>query len=369
MSTLKIRTNVLSYVRDSYLGVNTEYHGELKKIDCVIGSSQWGMSERAMCADLRICENVAYNEPTYDRLLKPLMLERFSARGVSPGNLFFGHGSFNLAERLIHKLIEPSIMLGVGPQFNEIPSEFVAAGGRYLPVLIRPPEFQFPLAELLDHIRPEVSVVYIDNPNNPLGRHVGLDTIEAIAKRAMSVGAILIVDEAYGDFIDDDLSAVHLVSKYDNIAVLRSMSKCLGLAAARVGYMFLSDKLAGWYTQLDVPFEPTLTSAILARATLEDKSFLEGVRRASAAAKHLVIPSLIEAGFEVLPTDPTTSILTARRTGSSVVQLLSAVGVMVEPGSAFRNTHPAWDDSHCRLRLPSTNLVAELQRRLRMIRH
>ena len=288
MAKLKVRNTVLDYKRDSYIGSTPVCSGTLPRIDCSIGSSQWGMSKRAMRTDLRIKENVAYAEPTYENLLKPVILKRFNAKGVTRANLFFGHGSFNLAERIIHKMIEPSVMLGVGPQFNEIPSEFEAAGGRYEPVLVRPPKYEFPMEELLERIRSDVSVVYLDNPNNPLGRAVELPALKVIAGKASRVGAILIVDEAYGDFIDDSRSAAHLVSSFDNLVVLRSLSKCLGLAAARVGYMFVSNELAEWYTQLDVPFEPALPSAILAWATLEDKEFLRKVRSTSAMEKRLM---------------------------------------------------------------------------------
>lgn len=369
MQKLQIRRNVLGYARDSYLGQTPESESTLPRIDCSIGSSQWGMSERALRADLQLHTLASYGELTYERLLKPVILARFKARGVTPANLFFGHGSFNLAERIIHKMIEPSIMLGVGPQFNEIPSEFEAAGGSYEPVFIQPPAYGFPLNGLLERIRLGVSIVYIDNPNNPLGRVVELPYLAEIARRAARIGAVLVVDEAYGDFVDDSRSAVHLVSSLDNVIVLRSLSKCLGLAAARVGYLFMSDRLADVYVQLDVPFEPALPSAILARATLEDSEFLGRVRQLSIATKHEMIPCLLEAGFSVLPTDAATSIMTVRGPeGSDAARRFASVGVIVEPGSVFRKTHPGWDDSYCRVRLPPQHQRQELQTRLRMIR-
>ncbi len=366
MSTLRIRENVRGYVRDTYLGIQTEYNPSYPVIDCAIGSSQWGIAERASDAlrDHHLKAQTAYPEMFYDKLLKPAILERFKIEGLKLDHVFFGHGSFNLAERLIHKLIEPGIMLGVGPQFNEIPSEFVAAGGSYLPVPIQEPDYAFPLKTLKDALKNGVSVLYLDNPNNPLGRLIGLKTLSEIVRVANQEGIIVIIDEAYADFVDDNQSAANLISHFPNIAVLRSFSKGLGLAAARIGYMFLSSELAHYYRMLDVPFEPSLLSAVLARATLEDSAFIRRVRINSTNEKCLLLPLIQEAGFTVLPTHPSTSILTAHRSDCDIVASFASVSIAVEPGSAFQRTHPAWDNSYCRLRLPQPSDINEFKKRL-----
>ena len=368
MSTLRLRTALQGYVRDTYLGNVPALNQSFAPINCSIGSSQWGVSKRAKEITISAEQNVVYPELFYDRLLKPAILERFGVAELTNDLLFFGHGSFNLAERLIHKFIAPDIMLGVGPQFNEIPSEFVAAGGTYVPIGIRPPHYAFPLAELLDSVRSSVSIVYIDNPNNPLGRMISAADMGKIAGKSVEHGVIVIVDEAYGDFVLDAESAAHLVLRYDNLVVLRSFSKCLGLAAARVGYMFMSRALAERYRPIDVPFEPALPSAMLAKATLDDRTFIERVRERSAATKSRLTPELIACGMSILPTHPATSILTLHHAERNVVEMMSEIGVSVEPGSAFRGTHSGWDDSYCRLRLPRESDVDEFVRRLKLFK-
>jgi histidinol-phosphate aminotransferase len=370
MANLRLRKGVLGYVRDTYLGTSATYDPHFRLIDCAIGSSQYGVSEQAIAAHARhsVQANAIYPELFYDRLLKPAIMERFRGTSIPAENLFLGHGSFNLAERLIHKLIEPGTMLGVGPQFNEIPSEFVAAGGRYLPILVREPEYALPSDELLKNMGSGISVLYLDNPNNPLGSHVSLAQIAELARAAERYGVIVMVDEAYGDFVADSESAAYLVKNFRNLAVIRSFSKGLGLAAARVGYMFLSAPLAEAYRQLDVPFEPSLASAELAHATLSDASFITMVREKATAAKKLLAVEISIAGLSVLPTHPVTSIMTVHRAHIDVVALFASIGVSVEPGSAFRLTNPAWDDSYCRLRLPPESDVNELIARLRSLR-
>lgn len=372
MSNLSIRENVKGYVRDTYLGLSDiEYNKEYSIIDCLIGSSQWGVSQKAVETHTKqdIQVQAVYPEPFYDQLLKPAILRRFGVVGLESGNIFFGHGSFNLAERLIHKLISPGVMLGVGPQFNEIPSEFVAAGGTYQTVLIKNPDYAFPKEMLKNSLREGISVMYIDNPNNPLGRLIDIQDLSELVAVANQENVIVIVDEAYADFVDDKQSAAHLVPHFQNVAVLRSFSKGLGLAAARIGYMFLSSAIAKYYQPLDVPFEPTLSSAELARATLDDLAFIFHVRNSTAESKSLLMPFLEEIGFTILPTHPATSIMTLFREGHDVVKMFASIGVSVEPGSAFRKTHSGWDNSYCRFRLPKKDDLQELQSRLKHIQH
>lgn len=365
-----VRSNVQGYARDSYLGaVAPVLSEEFPLIDCATGFAQWGLSPRAIQAhrDFDPTTLSAYPELTYDRLLKPAILEKFGVSGLSADQIFLGHGSFNLAERLIHKFIQPSRMIGPGPQFNEIPSEFVAAGGEYLPVPISQADYLFPLEELRRELNPRVSLLYIDNPNNPLGRLIGLREIEVLVQAAEASGTIVLIDEAYGDFVPDSFSAAHLVSRFNNLAVIRSFSKMLGLAAARVGYMFLSKELAAGYRPLDVPFEPSLYSATLASATIGDSGFIAGIRRSVAATKKTVVEKFLEFGVEVLPTHGVTSILTVRIQGDNLPEAFASVGVTIEPGSAFQKTHPGWDDSYCRVRVPNEESIASFCGRIEIL--
>lgn len=369
MIQLKVRKSTLSYQRDSYLGVVSQLNPEYIPIDCSVGYSPWGVSSLAMQAYREFDPQrlSKYGEAFYESSLKPAILERFGIEGTGEDQLFFGHGSFNLVERLIHKLIQPSSMLGVGPQFNEIPSEFLAAGGRYVPLPIEPTSHQYPFSQLVEELASgRHSVLYLDNPNNPLGYLLPLEQVLLLVRTSNKYGTIVIIDEAYGDFIDDNQSAVRIVSEseIENVAVVRSFSKGLGLAAERVGYMFLSVPLAKLYTQLDVPFEPSLIAAMLAKATLSDKSFIQSIRRDALFAKREIIKIFEDIGYSILPTHPRVSIFCVHKSGVNVVKELSSIGVSVEPGSAFHKTNPAWDDTYCRIRITSSGQTAELCRRL-----
>ena len=192
--TLPIRESLLDHERDTYLSRKRPVSPDdaleaggfcaLEPIDCLLGCGQWGVSARAKAALAALDPDTLahYPERFHETLLAPAILGRFAGHGVEAAQLFLGHGSFNLLERILHKLVRPGPMVGIGPQFAEIPSEWRAAGGSYLPLPLEAPGYSLPLEAIEGVVaREAVSVVYIDNPNNPLGRHFPPAEIERLA--------------------------------------------------------------------------------------------------------------------------------------------------------------------------------------------
>lgn len=87
------------------------------------------------------------------------------------------------------------------------------------------------LREALDGAR----ALYICNPNNPTGVLQGRAWIESLLMAFP--GVAIVVDEAFMDWTDETESVISLVAKYDNLIVLRSMTKMYSLAGVRLGYV------------------------------------------------------------------------------------------------------------------------------------
>ncbi|MAL17448.1 MAG: hypothetical protein CL670_15345 [Balneola sp.] len=78
-------------------------------------------------------------------------------------------------------------------------------------------------------------LIYINNPNNPIGYHISIDEIESLLIKFKD--SLFIIDEAYIEFLGKSHSTVSLVENYENIVVARSFSKAFGLAGLRLGYI------------------------------------------------------------------------------------------------------------------------------------
>jgi len=93
-------------------------------------------------------------------------------------------------------------------------------------------------------IRRDTRIVYVANPNNPTGAHIPHEEIVSLVE-AVPPGAVLMVDEAYHDFLPDGASALDLVREEAPVLVLRTFSKAYGMAGLRLGYAIGSDAVLG----------------------------------------------------------------------------------------------------------------------------
>lgn len=121
----------------------------------------------------------------------------------------------------------------------------------------------------------DADTIWICNPNNPTGEVYDIRDIEKILQLTK---ATLIVDEAFFEFYDykNKNSAIKLVNKYNNLIVLRTLSKAYGLAGIRLGYALSNtttiEKIEDYRDTL------LMTSSLvvkLVEAALRDRSFIK----------------------------------------------------------------------------------------------
>ena len=133
------------------------------------------------------------------------------------------------------------IVVGYSPQFSSYVDDLYYRGAKYYAFKLEQKyNFKMDIDEFIEYINrisKQISLIYIDNPNNPTGQIFTLEDIEKLAIVSKNKNAALIIDEAYGDFMLLENSSIPLVLKYDNVIVTKTMSKGLGLAGMRLGYM------------------------------------------------------------------------------------------------------------------------------------
>lgn len=96
------------------------------------------------------------------------------------------------------------------------------------------------------------SLLFICNPNNPTGSTLTSSQIEPIIA-ALSDDCIVVVDEAYIEF-SPLLSMANLLDKYDNLVILRTLSKAFGLAGLRCGFMLANEDIIELAKKVIAPY-------------------------------------------------------------------------------------------------------------------
>lgn len=113
-------------------------------------------------------------------------------------------------------------------------------------------------------------LVFICNPNNPTGELVSLARISEIAKK-LEGKAIVVVDEAYFEF-SGETSATSLINEFDNLVVLRTLSKAFALAGIRTGFLMTNETLLAPLKKVLAPYPVAGVIAQLAADALSDSN-------------------------------------------------------------------------------------------------
>jgi histidinol-phosphate aminotransferase len=163
------------------------------------------------------------------------------------------------------------------------------------------------------------------NPNAPTGSFISIDELASLAD---DLAGVLLVDEAYVDFAPDN--ATRLVSEFDNVIVLRSMSKGYGLAGLRFGYAIASaDMMAGLFKTKD-SYNVDTVGVVLATAAIKDQQyFKENVKTAKTERARLA-EQLRALGFAVPKSAANFLLVQSRnRKASEIYEMLVQRGIYV----------------------------------------
>lgn len=121
--------------------------------------------------------------------------------------------------------------------------------------------------------RTQPSVVFVCSPNNPTGTVETPETVARLARAAAEIGAVLVVDEAYGEFAQ--WSALSLVSEAEPIAVVRTYSKVWSLAGVRLGFVVAPTWMIAELDKVLLPYNLSVPTQIAGTIALEFASEME----------------------------------------------------------------------------------------------
>lgn len=191
-----------------------------------------------------------------------------TVKGVSPSCLFIGNGSDEIIDLLFRMVCQPGKsnaivlpptygMYAVAAQINDVEVRQVFLTS----------SFEVDVSAVLRAIDANTRLIFICSPNNPTGTLVQSSTIEQIAT---SFGGIVVVDEAYVDFVQQGGGAVELLARNPNIYVLQTLSKAWGLAGARIGIGVASPEIQRYMTKIKAPYNISSLNQQVAINSLED---------------------------------------------------------------------------------------------------
>ena len=153
--------------------------------------------------------------------------------------------------------------------------------------------------------------IIFPNPNAPTGILLSVEEIRKIAEAAKQNKKVLVVDEAYIAFAEEDggkagagVSAVTLLNEFPNLLIVRTLSKEASLAGLRAGFALGSEELIEGLCRVKDSFNSYPMDRLAqagAAAVMKDYSYYDDINRRIIATRRRVSSGLESMGFRVLP--------------------------------------------------------------------
>lgn len=187
--------------------------------------------------------------------------------------------------------------------------------------------------DLIGRFRPKI--VWLSNPSNPSGQTIPSKTLKKIIDIAYNNNVFVVVDEAYGEFMNShEESAIQLTKEYKNLMVLRTFSKAYGLAGTRLGYLIsASNDIVKALLLHRNHFPVTQIALKLASIAIDDQEYIEETRKRTKRRRARLFKQLSELeSFSFIPS--TTNIFMLKNkylTEDKLHMLLKQKGIFTSP--------------------------------------
>lgn len=194
--------------------------------------------------------------------------------GVQPQQVVSHRGSDESIELLIRTFCEPGRdqILICPPTYGMYAISAAINHNQTITVPLQPADWQLDLAGIeaaLADANNSIKVVFLCNPSNPLGNQLRQQDMERVL--ALCAGkALVVVDEAYIEFVDAPATTTmaRYLEQYDNLVVMRTLSKAFGLAGIRVGFTLANQAIVEALLPVLAPYPLPDVSVQIARQAL-----------------------------------------------------------------------------------------------------
>ncbi|WXG43676.1 MAG: histidinol-phosphate transaminase [Promethearchaeati archaeon SRVP18_Atabeyarchaeia-1] len=205
-----------------------------------------------------------YPDSTYFELREALS----KYTGLQTGNIIVANGSTELIDLISRAFIETGdeAILSI-PTYSVYRMRLRVAGASIIDVPKLKPDFKYDVEGVSSRVNPRTRIIVLVRPDNPIGNLIPEDDVVKV----LDSGAVVVLDEAYYEFCGKSLTK--LIERYDNLIILRTLSKAFSLAGLRVGYALTNNKIVKYLERARPAFTVSLLAEKAAVAALGDLAY------------------------------------------------------------------------------------------------
>jgi len=210
-----------------------------------------------------------------------------------------------------------------------------------MPVEVPLKEHTHDLTAMGERIGPKTKLVFVCNPNNPTGTIVKKKQLNAFVQ-TLPDHVVLILDEAYFEFVDDERypNALDYIREGRNVVGLRTFSKLYGIAGLRIGYALASPELTGVMERVREPYPVSRVAEAAALAAMDDEEFKSRVLANNEESKCFFYQSFDRLGLSYAQTQTNFMFVDLKTDAKKAAQVLMERGYLIRPGTPWK--HPSF---------------------------
>ena len=267
-------------------------------------------------------------------------IAQYVGQGVEPENLLLGNGSIELIYMITEILPRGFKALIPVPSFSEYEKAALRVGGE--PVFLQLPEnFALETDKIKKAVTDDTKIICICNPHSPSGTLYSKEALLDLVKFCNKKEIIFSVDENYIEFDDKSLdnTLAGMVKDYENLFVIRSVTKFYGMAGIRFGYAVAAGTLIDKLQTMRLPWSINALAGPVTLAAFNDKEFIENTKQTIAKNREALAKALGEIeGLHVYPSVTNfllVKIVSGKFTSTMLKELLSQERILIRDCCTF----------------------------------
>ena len=260
-----------------------------------------------------------YPDPVCSELRKTIA----ELYGYAPENIMLGNGSDDILTIAIRSFVpENGAVASPDPSYSLYPVLASIQGAECIKI---PLDADFNLPANFAELAGEASLIIIPRPNAPTG---GAFELEQMRKICCEFRGVVLIDEAYADFADDN--CVSFVKEFPNVLISRTLSKSYSLAGIRLGYVIASEEIINGLMKVKDSYNVNTLTQKIALAALNDQEYLSENITRICEVRRFLSDALKERGFKVI--DSQSNFVFAAppdQNGEKLYRILKEQGILV----------------------------------------
>jgi threonine-phosphate decarboxylase len=202
--------------------------------------------------------------------------------GTDYQNVLVGNGSTELIS-LVIQIQHPRKALIIGPTYSEYEHEVSLGGGRSHYFRLKEKDnFALCIEELQEALSHDIDLLVLCNPNNPTSSQIDRNSMRMILDTCKEKGIFVMVDETYVEFSESAgaITSIPLTQYYNNIIILRGISKFFAAPGLRLGYAICGNReLLKEIDSKKNPWTINSLAAVAGEIMFQDETYIQDTKR------------------------------------------------------------------------------------------